>query len=304
MSWRKLGRVYVAAGERDWQQTHAFCPTVLDLGERLRVFCAFLDAQKVGRCGYVDVSSDDPTVVIDVSAAPVLDIGEPGAFDDNGVTPLSVLRLSDGRVRLYYAGWQLGVRVRYQLFTGAAESTDDGRTFTRVSRAPVLDRSDGELSTRTGGTVHREGERFRMWYAGGSDWITTASGAVRPHYALRHAASADGLDWPRAGEVCLEPREHEHGFGRPAVVHEDGVYRMWCSVRRVDIGYRMGYAESADGLAWERDDARAGLDVSEHGWDSEMVCMAAVHDTPTGRYLFYNGNDYGATGFGVAVADR
>ena len=151
MSWRKLGRVYVAAGERSWQQTHAFCPTVLDLGERLRVFCAFLDADKVGRLGFVDVDRADPKRILEVSAEPALDVGAPGCFDDNGVTPLAVVRLADGRLRLYYAGWQLGVRVRYYLFTGAAESDDDGLTFTRVSQAPVLDRSDGELSMRTGG---------------------------------------------------------------------------------------------------------------------------------------------------------
>jgi hypothetical protein len=216
---------------------------------------------------------------------------------------LSVVRLQDGRLRLYYAGWQLGVRVRYFLFTGVAESEDDGVSFTRVSRAPVLDRSDGELSMRTGGFTTRTDEGFRMWYAGGSDWVTTASGATRPHYALRHVRSADGLVWPAAGDVCLEPRPDEHGFGRPAVIHEHGRFRMWLSIRYRATGYRMGYAESADGLKWERRDHEAGLEPSSEGWDSEMVCMAAIADTPAGRYLFYNGNNYGETGFGVAVCE-
>jgi len=302
MSWRKLGRVYVAAGERGWQQTHAFCPTVIDLGERLRVLCAFLDREKVGRVGYVDVDAANPMRVLDVSAEPALDIGAPGTFDDSGVTPLSVVRLADGRLRLYYAGWQLGVRVRYYLFTGAAESEDDGRTFKRVSQAPLLDRSDGELSMRTGGFVMAEGDKYRMWYCGGSDWVRAPDGTVRPHYLLRHLRSTDGVTWADHGEPVMVPRDDEHGYGRPAIVRDGGEYRMWMSVRYLSRGYRMGYATSTDGIVWDRRDVEAGLDVSEHGWDSEMVCMACVIDAPAGRLLFYNGNNYGETGFGVAVA--
>jgi hypothetical protein len=34
-----------------------------------------------------------------------------------------------------------------------------------------------------------------------------------------------------------------------------------------------------------------------------MVCFGAVQSTSFGTYLFYNGNRYGGTGFGVAVLD-
>jgi hypothetical protein len=303
MSWRKLGHVYVAAGERPWRASHAFCPTVMELGERLRVLCAFLDREKVGRLGFVDVDAADPRRVLAVSEQPALDAGAPGTFDDNGVTPLSVVRLADGRWRLYYAGWQLGVQVRYYLFTGAAESEDEGRTFRRVSRVPVLDRSDGELMVRTGGFVRHGPEGFRMWYAGGSQWVAGPDGVRRPEYALRHVRSADGLAWPASGDVCLAPRGDEHGFGRPAVLYEQGEWRMWVSVRYLSRGYRIGYATSADGLAWRRHGEPAGLDVSDDGWDSEMVCMPCIRDTPAGRVMFYNGNNYGETGFGVALAE-
>ena len=33
-----------------------------------------------------------------------------------------------------------------------------------------------------------------------------------------------------------------------------------------------------------------------------MVGVSGLLETPAGTYLFYNGNGYGATGFGVAVA--
>jgi hypothetical protein len=299
VNWRKLGRVYVAAGQRPWQQTHAYCPTphLLDGGDRIRVFCAFLDVERVGRLGWVDVDGRDPTRVLAVSERPALDVGAPGCFDDNGVTPLSICEV-DGRLRLYYAGWQLGVRARYFLFTGLAESADGGESFQRVSEAPVLDRSDGELITRTGVHVRRGGAGWRMWYAGGSAWV-----GAKPTYDLRYLESADGVSWGRSGLVCLRPQAGELGFGRPSVLDNGGTLRMWYSLRTVALGYRIGYAESADGVAWERRDDRAGIDVSTSGWDSEMVCLSCLLPTPHGTYLFYNGNNYGETGFGVAVAE-
>lgn len=304
--WRKLGRVYVADGEASWATSHAYVPTTVRLRDDLiRVYCAFRDAEGIGRVGFVDVDVEDPTRVVSVSERPVLDIGAPGRFDDNGVTPLSIVRLDDGTLRLYYAGWQLGVRVRYFLFTGLAESTDGGQHFKRVSEVPVLDRSDGETSTRTGGIVLRApGGGWRMWYAGGSDWIAgSGERPDRPSYALRCAESGDGVTWPASGTVCLAPGPGEHGFGRPAILADGDLLRMWYSRRLLDVGYRIGYAESRDGRAWVRMDDHAGIDVSETGWDSTMQSMAAIEQTPAGTYLFYNGNDYGATGFGVAVAE-
>lgn len=305
MRWRKLGRVYVARGERPWAMTHAYCPTPVLQDDRIRVFCAFLDAEGIGRTGWVDVDREDPTRVLAVSERPALDIGEPGTFDDNGVTPMSVCRLDDGTLRLYYAGWQLGVRARYYLFTGLAESRDGGETFQRVSRAPVLDRSDGELTIRSSVHVQRVGDAWRMWYAGGSEWVDPGDAPVRPRYALRHLTSSDGVTWPEAGELCLEPaNEDEHGFTRPSVLDRDGVLRMWYSLRTLSKGYRIGYAESHDGLAWERRDDASGIDVSDDGWDSDHVATTALLETPHDLLLFYNGNGYGRTGFGVAIAEE
>jgi hypothetical protein len=285
--------------------SHAYCPTALAVeGDRIRVLCAFLDAERIGRCGWVDVDSSQPQRVLDVSERPTLEVGEPGTFDEHGVTPLSVVRLTDGRVRLYYAGWQRGVGVRYTLFTGVAHSEDDGLSFARVSEVPVLDRADGELHMRTGVHVRRASDGWRMWYAGGSEWVGSGADA-KPRYALRHLHSADGLAWPGRSQVCLPPRSGELGFGRPCVVGSEGLLRMWYSLRTTEAGYRLGYAESEDGLDWRRLDEQAGLDHGPAGaWDSEMVGLSSLIETGRGDTLmFYNGNGYGATGFGVAIAE-
>ena len=87
----------------------------------------------------------------------------------------------------------------------------------------------------------------------------------------------------------------------PCVVMENGTYRMWFSYK--EHSYRIGYAESQDGINWERMDSRAGIDVSASGWDSEMIEYAYVFRHKDKLYMLYNGNDYGREGIGLAVAD-
>jgi hypothetical protein len=305
MSWRKLGLVYAPTGDPSWAVSHASVPTALLVDEeRIRVYVAIRDHENVGRVGWVDVDAADPRRVLATAGRPALDVGEPGTFDDSGATPMGVLR-HDGRIYLYYGGWERAVGVRYHLFGGLAVSDDGGETFERHSRVPVLERSDDELQVRVPCTViPTDEETWRMWYLGGSAWVEREGKPV-PKYGIRHQESHTPWDWAPEGRVVVDPvAPDEFGFGRPHVIADRGGFKMWYSIRTFSQGYRLGYAESPDGLRWTRMDDQVGIDVSPDGWDSTMVCFACLQPTRHGTYLFYNGNDYGATGFGVAVREN
>jgi hypothetical protein len=81
---------------------------------------------------------------------------------------------------------------------------------------------------------------------------------------------------------------------------------MWYSYRGSENNpnYRIGYAESSNAINWIRKDESAGIDVSLTGWDSEMICYPFILDFQNIRYLFYNGNGYGRTGFGIAILEQ
>jgi hypothetical protein len=302
--WQKQGLVYVAAGEQSWAQSHAALPTSLMLdSDRIRVYVAFLDRDRVGRIGFVDVAARNPLQVLRVSDQPAFDIGVPGAFDEQGVTPLSITR-HQGKIFLFYNGWQLGKRVRYYLFAGLAVSEDGGELFRRISQAPILDRSDGELFVRSAVHVMRDEERWKMWYIAGDKWIDV-HGKQLPSYNMRYLESDDLSVWGRKGRVVLDlANSDEFGFGRPFILKEDGLYKMWYSIRTLSKGYRLGYAESSDGLSWNRKDEEVGIEVSATGWDSEMISFPRIQQTEYGTYMFHNGNNYGETGFGVATLER
>jgi len=301
MKWQRHGVIWRPEGRRPGAVSHATCPTpLLRRDGTWRVYLQCRDAHGVGRVTWIDLDPLDPRRVMSASTRPALDIGAPGGFDDNGVFPTSVLRAADGRVWLYYVGFELGHHIRYRLLTGLAVSDDDGDSFSRVSAMPVLERTDAEPHFRCGTFVRRDGERFRMWYVAGGDW-ETLHGKAMPLYDLRYSESADGVHWPAQGEVVMPLKSTEHGFGRPWVRATADGDEMFYSVRRRDpAGHRLGLARSRDGRQWQRLDHEIGLWPQAGEWDGDSQCYAAPIASVGREWLLYNGNDFGAAGVGIA----
>jgi len=304
MRWRKQGRIYVPDGSKWWAKKYAFPPTPYFLNDEvIRVYVAFCDEQTVGRIGYVDILANDPLKVLKVSDEPVLDIGQPGAFDENGVLPTSIVQVDD-KLYLYYVGYQLGMKVRYFQFEGLAISDDGGDSFKRALRVPVTDRSDTEMLNRTSAFVRLRNSQFEMWYVGGSEW-TTVNGKALPMYNIRYLTSSDGVNWEKEGRVCIDyNNDDEHAFGKPFIFEDGVLQRMFYSIRTRSKGYRLGYAESVDGFNWIRKDEAIGIDVSASGWDSQMIAYSSLVKHKDKVYLFYNGNNLGESGFGYAELEQ
>lgn len=305
MNWVKKGLIYVANGQYAWARTHAMLPTPDWIStDTLRLYLTFCDEEGVGRVGYVDVDSYNPSNILCVSKKPVLDIGQPGTFDENGVLQTSIVTLPNGRKYLYYVGFELGTKIRYRLLTGIAVSDDAGETFQRIQKTPILERSDEELYFRCGSFVLLEEGLFKLWYVAGSAWLDI-NGKPMPIYSINYLQSQDGIHWGKKGKPCITiEHEDEHGFGRPYVYKENNIYKMFYSIRHKTLGYRLGYAESKDGMNWLRKDEQVNLNVSEAGWDDQMLCYAAIMRMHGKTYLFYNGNEFGKTGFGFAALEE
>ena len=274
-------------------------PTPQPLGAGLfKVLFSGRDDRNRSHIGYAIVDLGGPARVLDVSAEPLLTPGELGCFDDNGVSPSSLVDLGDGRQHLYYIGWNPGSTVRVHLFGGLAISEDGGRTFERYSRAPILERGRTDPFLNTAPYALHDAEGWVMYYVCGVGW----QHRDLPRYHIRRAESAEGLTWVRDGHVCIDfATPEETALARPWVVKRAGIHCMWFAYKRQS--YRIGYAESRDGLTWRRDDACAGIGVSASGWDAEMVEYAAVVEHGGRQFMFYNGNGYGVDGIGLAIEE-
>ena len=149
-------------------------------------------------------------------------------------------------------------------------------------------------------SVIKENGSWRMWYGSCFKWEEAEDRALGSYYDIKYASSEDGIRWERDGNVCIGLKAGETNIGHPFVLMDNGLYRMWYSYDAGE-GYRIGYAESPDGLIWTRMDDQGGMEPSGAGWDSRTVSHPCVFLHDGKRYMLYNGNDFGSDGFGLAV---
>lgn len=280
--------------------SHAALPVVDRIKDGYRIYFSSRDKQGRARVGYFETDLAIEKV-LHVSEHPIIGLGPLGSFDDSGVTTSWIVNHEQKKYH-YYSGWSLGVTVPFYFFIGLAISEDGGATYQRVSPAPILERNAIDPYLTASPCVLVEDGRWRMWYVSGTGW-KMQDDRPQHQYHIKYAESSDGVHWKREGVVCIDYESpQEYAIARPCVIKEDGMYKMWYSSR--GSGYRIGYAESADGLKWMRKDQDSGIDVSEAGWDSEMIEYPYVFEDKGEHYMLYNGNGYGKTGIGLAVLDQ
>jgi len=300
-SWIKKGLIFAPAGTSEWLHTHAALPVADRIGELHRVYFSSRDRAGRAQVGYFDIKLTAPDKILRLSEEPVIALGPTGAFDDNGVTTSWIVTHQEKKYH-YYSGWSLGVSVPFYFYVGLALSDDGGESYKKISAAPILERNAIDPYLTASPCVLVEDGTWRMWYVSGTGW-EMKEGKPRHHYHIKYAESSDGIHWHREGLVCIDYQsKDEYAIARPSVIKENGLYRMWYSYR--GESYRIGYAESADGIEWNRKDAQSGIDVAESGWDSEMIEYPYVFKNEGTHYMLYNGNRYGRTGIGLAVLDR
>jgi hypothetical protein len=299
MQWIKRGRILEPGTRYDWLRTAAGSAFALTDGgvqtDGVPVYVAGRDEQGRSHIGLVHLDPERARITA-IEESPVLRLGEPGTFDQNGTSYPWLVRGADGRLLLYYTGWVPAVLVPWQNDLGLATSADD-RYFERVSRAPILPRTNAEPLGIGSVCVLREGDRWRMWYTCFDRW--DLSSRERHWYHIRSAESKNGMDWTDRGRIALSyTAQDEHVFGKPCVLRWGSRYVMWYSYR--GSSYRIGMADSDDGDLWRRCDGAVGIGASATGWDSEMVCYSHVFSWQGRWFMLYNGNGYGRGGLGLA----
>lgn len=305
MKWIKKGNIFRTEKQHKWMHSHAQCPTAIVLDDRIRIFFSARLENGQSLPTFVDVEKDNPDKVISLNPEPVLQMGRRGTFDENGIIPSYFIQRDD-KLFFYYAGWSQCKNVPYKNFTGLAISQDNGSTFTKYSEAPVFSMNHFDPLSSTGPCIIYDNKQYIAIYSTGIDWIEI-NGKLEHTYLLTYAVSDDAIHWNSSGKLIINPENEFIAHCKPALIELDGIYHLWFSKRGShnfrkagSNAYRLGYASSKDFINWTRDDSKVGIDVSSHGWDSEMICYPHIVQVE-GKYLmFYNGNGFGLSGFGYA----
>ena len=310
--WNKLGQVFdpTKGAGASWMQEYAQAQSVVVFDRHVRVYFSSRNrpdgsGQYVSRLGFIDLAREDLFCIEGVSAEPILPLSERGTFDAFGTYPASVIRTGDDFL-VYYAGWTRCETVPFNAAIGLAMSYDNGSTFRKVGPGPVLSYSPDEPFVLGSPKIRRFDGTWYLWYSAGSKWVYN-DGKPEPVYKIRMAKSNDGLQWVKHGRNIIENvLEVDECQASADVFFLHGRYHMLFSYRynlgyrSAGRGYRIGYAYSDDLFHWTRDDAKAGISISPTGWDSESVSYAHVFYLDGRVLMFYQGNEIGRYGFGLA----
>jgi hypothetical protein len=298
MPWKRLGLIYAPPGVKPWAQTHAALPVPVQIGSNLfRVFVSTRAQDNRSSVHWIDLDLSGPPKIVREASEAALSPGKDGTFDDSGIGVGSIVPYGE-QYRLYYMGWNLGVRAPWRNSIGLATTGTGLEAFQRFSEGPILDRSPEDPYTLSYPWVLQLAEDdWRMWYGSNLAWGATSADMS---HVIKMARSRDGVRWERDGLTAVGfDSPDEYAIARPSVI-KVGSSLLMCFACRGDR-YRIGSAVSKDGVQWTRMDREIGLDRSVEGWDDSMTCYPAMFRFGNKLWLLYNGNGYGFTGLGVAT---
>jgi hypothetical protein len=301
MKWKKHGLIYChtnAEGEAAYT-TVPFVKHIKD--DIFRIYFSPRDEENRSYPFFIDMDLFS-RAVHNVAVQPLIEPGGLGTFDDAGCVLFQVLEHESNRY-LFYSGWTLAKRVPFTFFIGLATAKQGSEQFTKYSLAPVLGPNKMDPFLAGAPWIIIENGIWRMWYITGLGWEAEVNHSQKHYYTITYAESNNGIDWIPSGKICIPFKSDlEYAIARPVVIKQNGLYKMWYSYRATQshATYQVGYAESVDGIEWQRKDEEAGISAGDTGWDSEMICYPFVFEHHNKMYMIYNGNSYGKTGIGLA----
>lgn len=303
-NWQKLGLLYCPPcdGRHPKLLSHAANPLPVQIeGDVYRVFYSGRDVDNRSSVGAVDIDIVRREVVCEYQQ-PFFQHGPEGSFYADGVS-IGNCYVVDGVQYMLFMGWQSPTEGHWR--------GDIGRLVVRQDLTLELDiyspflGSDAvdPLSLSYPWVLAKPEGGYHMWYGSTATWD---AGNGEMLHVINYATSDDGHSWRRGGLAVPYELGKAQAFSRPTVGRDDqGTYEMWFSYRSgCGEKYRIGHADSLDGQNWGLSLEDAGIDVSAQGWDSEMIEYPFVFDHAGQRYMLYNGNEYGKTGFGLAVLEE
>nr|WP_320118357.1 hypothetical protein [uncultured Marinifilum sp.] len=316
MKWKKLGKIFDPRDHKLPNNCKEFAqsPQALVFDNFVRIYfsCREKDwnGKFISHIAFVDFDKNFRNI-IDISFQPVIAKGKLGCYDEHGIFPLNIFRDND-KIFAYIGGWSRRVSVSVETSIGISESKDNGLTFKRLGDGPVLSSSLHEPFLVGDPFVAKFDKLYYLWYIYGERWINGDSEHAERIYKIGYAISKDAINWKKQHKKLIADRLNPNECqALPSVIfHRDKYHMVFCYRQAIDFrnnnknAYRLGYAYSKDLKNWIREDENLGIDVSENGWDSEMMAYPNIFHCNNKIYLLYNGNNFGRFGFGLAVLEE
>jgi len=168
----------------------------------------------------------------------------------------------------------------------ALARSEDGVKWSDPSICLEADETSGWENHVNRASVWFKDGVFHMWYTGQADGYSR----------IGYATSEDGVKFVRVSRmpVMIPERPHEgYSVMNPYVRWDEkrGVWRMWYAAGETFEPNVICYAESRDGIKWEKSPINPILQKGrKKSWEGDRVGGCEVHPLPDGRWaMFYIG---------------
>lgn len=297
MEWIKLGQVFSPVGKHQLLLTHASNPLAIYIEDNIyRVFYSGRDIDNRSSVSFVDIDIIDQKIIHQCTT-PVFSFGQKESFYSHGVSIGNMYSI-DSQQYILFMGWQIRNQDHWRGDIGRLKLINkeklelDGKSYFMSTDV------EDPISLSYPWVTFHEGI-YKMWYGSTITWQTDNGEML---HVIKYATSNDGHHWKKHGLAIPYKLGVAQAFSRPSIIIDNEGYHMWFSYRSGrGEKYRIGYSKSLDGVNWKNELRNPGIDVSSTGWDSEMICYPFIFDHRGRRYMLYNGNGYGKTGFGLAI---
>ncbi|TDW47141.1 hypothetical protein EV144_105157 [Flavobacterium sp. 270] len=300
MKWKKRGQIFTVSKGFEEIVSHASNPVAVHLKNDIyRIFFSARNSFNKSSVSYVDINILTLEIVNNPHEV-VFSYGADNSFYSHGVS-IGNFYTHEEKNYILFMGWQIRENQHWKGEVGRLELLNkETLKLVPLKAFMVIDQEDSISLSYPWVTFH-DGV-YKMWYGSTLDW-TSENGEMI--HVIKYATSIDGENWVKHGVAIPYEIGIAQAFSKPSVIIDNGGYHMWYSYRSGNgTAYRIGYSHSDDGINWQQQHNKVGIDVSNSGWDSEMICYPFVFQHKNSSYMLYNGNNYGKNGFGIAILEN
>ena len=284
-----------------WINSYAWVPTAykIENSSKAIIFFAARNLSNESDIGYF-IYDLDKMKIIKIAKKPILTRGKLGNFDDSAVIPSHVIKIKR-KFYLYYVGWTQGKKVPFFSCLGLAIANKLTGPYKKVSNAPIIGRSKHDPLFVATCFVQKIKKGYNMYYTSNILW-KIQNRIPRPRYLIKKCYSKDGINWKIKNDKAIKFENNtEVAITRPWILRLKDKFVMFFSLKKNN--YSIKTSVSSNGEKWKREEIFSFKKDEKINFDDKAQEYASFIKYKKKLFMFYNGNKYGKSGIGLAVAD-
>ena len=273
--------------------SHAANPVVIKVNRSIfRIFFNSRDEKQRSSVYSIDFDLSTLRLMPDSLKVQFL-LNSPNSYFKDGVSLGSHFELN-GLNWVGFMGW-INPSDKHWYGTIGKFQLNDNFDFERIEENPWFDLDNYDQTSLSYPAVYTSKNTMHVWYGTTLAWD---GGNGEMIHILKEKISKDCVRFESTNRVVEWKMGESQAFSRPSVLQIHDKFLMAYSVRGNKTRYRIGFGLIEDHSSIVKQMCTFSTSTSK--WESEMVEYPYLVSHGDSIFMFYNGNDYGKSGIGLA----